>query len=59
MERLTVPGATGLASHGWTRAQADAFAELCRANGFAEVVVSQHRAGRRELLSVLALRGAR
>jgi ubiquinone/menaquinone biosynthesis C-methylase UbiE len=59
VERLTVPGAKGLASHGWTRPQSDTFAELCRASGFVEVAVSQHRAGRRHLLAVLARRAER
>jgi hypothetical protein len=34
IERLSRPGATGLASHGWTVEQASAFADRCRAHGF-------------------------
>ncbi len=58
VERRVVPAAKGLASHGWTRAQADTFAELCRAAGFGEVAVTEHRAGRRQLLAVLARRAS-
>jgi ubiquinone/menaquinone biosynthesis C-methylase UbiE len=46
MERRTKPGATGLASHGWTRPQADAFAERCTAAGFTDVQVVTRRTGR-------------
>jgi ubiquinone/menaquinone biosynthesis C-methylase UbiE len=55
-ERRTTPGATGLASHGWTDAQAEAFAVLCREAGFLEVEVATHRARRRSLVTVLARR---
>ena len=54
-ERRTTPGATGLASHGWTDAQAEAFADLCRAAGFVDVTVATHP-GKRALVSVLAHR---
>jgi SAM-dependent methyltransferase len=37
LERRTEVGADGLASHGWTDAQAAAFAEACRAAGFVDV----------------------
>ena len=56
-DRATVqPGASGLASHGWTPAQADLFAEQCRRAGFSGPEVEQHRlrGGRRPVLSVLA-----
>jgi len=53
LERLTEPGATGIASHGWTVAQADRFAERCRAAGLT-AEVGRHRAGRGDALSVLA-----
>ncbi len=56
IERQTKPGATGLASHGWTRQQADAFAERCRSWGFADVTVGGHKAGRRDVWAVLAVR---
>jgi ubiquinone/menaquinone biosynthesis C-methylase UbiE len=47
IERRARPGAHGLASHGWTDAQAQAFADCCRAAGFADVVVEQATLGRR------------
>jgi ubiquinone/menaquinone biosynthesis C-methylase UbiE len=48
IERLTAPGASGLASHGWTEAQAEAFAELCRAAGCVDVrVETAARSGKR------------
>jgi ubiquinone/menaquinone biosynthesis C-methylase UbiE len=56
MERHTAPGADGLASHGWTDAQADAFADLCRAAGFEQVGVERHQAGRKPVIAVLARR---
>lgn len=52
MERLTTAGARGLASHGWTEEQADAFAALCREAGFADVRVERHRLGRGERIVV-------
>jgi SAM-dependent methyltransferase len=55
VERLVAPGATGLASHGWTEPQAEQFAERCRAAGLTDVEVGRHRSGRRrQVLSVLA-----
>ena len=54
IERLSPPGATGLASHGWTPAQASAFADRCRAQGFADAEVSRHGKGRRAKVSVTA-----
>jgi ubiquinone/menaquinone biosynthesis C-methylase UbiE len=57
IERRTRPGATGLASHGWTDAQADAFAERCQAAGFVAPTVARHTAGRRHhVLTVQATR---
>lgn len=47
------PHAAGVASHGWTIQQAEAFAERCRHHGFADVQVASH-AGRPTLLSVVA-----
>ncbi len=41
IERRTQPGARGLASHGWTRDQAEALAERCTAHGFVDVRVEQ------------------
>jgi ubiquinone/menaquinone biosynthesis C-methylase UbiE len=54
IERLTQPGATGLASHGWTAEQASAFADRCRAHGFTSITTSQQRGGRRTTVSVTA-----
>ena len=54
IERRCLPGAKGLASHGWTDDQADTFAELCRTSGFADVHVERHTAGRRTVLAVVA-----
>ncbi|HEX4103209.1 MAG TPA: class I SAM-dependent methyltransferase [Pseudonocardiaceae bacterium] len=56
IERLVSPGATGLASHGWTAQQAEAFAALCRAADFADVHVERHTPGRRTLVVVQAVR---
>jgi ubiquinone/menaquinone biosynthesis C-methylase UbiE len=46
MERRVQPGATGLASHGWTEQQAESFATLCRAAGFVDVRVEERPVGR-------------
>ncbi|MGE2814800.1 class I SAM-dependent methyltransferase [Mycobacterium heidelbergense] len=46
MERRVQPGATGLASHGWTEQQVESFAAQCRAAGFSDVRIDQHPAGR-------------
>lgn len=54
IERLTRPGATGLASHGWTAEQASAFADRCRAHGFTGTRTNQHRGSRRTKVSVRA-----
>ena len=56
VERQVESGATGFASHGWTRQQAEAFAALCRSAGFCDVAVGQHTAGRRDVWSVQAVR---
>jgi ubiquinone/menaquinone biosynthesis C-methylase UbiE len=57
VERRTRPGATGLAAHGWTDAQAHAFADRCRAAGFDPAEVGEHGCGRRRpVLAVLASR---
>ena len=47
IERRVQPGATGLASHGWTEQQADSFQTHCRATGFEAVRIDQYPAGRR------------
>jgi SAM-dependent methyltransferase len=54
LERRVQPGATGIASHGWTQAQAETFADSCRRVGFTDVSVGEHAAGRRTMLAVLA-----
>ena len=54
IERLTQPGARGLASHGWTPEQASAFADRCRAHGFTDARVNRHGGGRRTTVSVSA-----
>lgn len=53
IERRTRPGATGLASHGWTDAHATAFADACRAAGLTDMRIEPRRAGRRSLVAVL------
>ena len=54
IERLTRPGATGLASHGWTPEQASVFADRCLAHGFTQARVNRHGRGRRTKVSVIA-----
>jgi ubiquinone/menaquinone biosynthesis C-methylase UbiE len=56
VERSTEPGASGLASHGWTEQQAESFAAQCRTAGFENVAVGQHGQGRRAVWTVLASR---
>ncbi|WP_024802827.1 class I SAM-dependent methyltransferase [Nocardia sp. BMG51109] len=56
MERDVAVDATGLASHGWTEAQARTFADLCRAANFTDVRVDRHAAGRRSFWAVRAVR---
>ena len=54
IERLSRPGATGLASHGWTPEQAHAFADRCRAHGFTDARISRHGTGRKTKVTVAA-----
>jgi ubiquinone/menaquinone biosynthesis C-methylase UbiE len=60
MERRIRPGATGLASHGWTDEQAAVFAGMCRDHGFDEVRVERDTVhlwrgrGARNLVAVVA-----
>ena len=56
IERQSPPGATGVASHGWTRRQADSFAAHCRSAGFRDAEVAARSVGRREVWVVLARR---
>src|SRR4051795_5504240 len=53
IERRTRSGAAGLASHGWTDEQADAFAAACALHGFVDVSVERPpRHGRRSIVAV-------
>ncbi|MEX3770633.1 SAM-dependent methyltransferase, partial [Mycolicibacterium fortuitum] len=52
IERQSPDGATGLASHGWTRQQAEAFGALCRNTGFDDVSVAE-RGNRRKAVWVV------
>ena len=56
IERRTRAGAKGLASHGWTDAQGEAFVERCRTAGFTDAHVEVHRPGRRDLVVARATR---
>jgi ubiquinone/menaquinone biosynthesis C-methylase UbiE len=47
IERRVRPGATGLASHGWTDQQVQSFEAQCRAAGFVAVRVEKQAKGRR------------
>ncbi|QRY49335.1 class I SAM-dependent methyltransferase [Mycolicibacterium septicum] len=46
IERQSPADATGLASHGWTRQQAESFATLCRDTGFDDVSVAERGDGK-------------
>ena len=54
IERQTRPGAHGLAGHGWTDAQAKAFAGRCRELGLVDVRLERTTIGRRSTVSVIA-----
>lgn len=56
LERGVRPGATGLASHGWTEQQAESFAARCRAAGFDGVRIDRHPHGRGMVWAVRAAR---
>jgi ubiquinone/menaquinone biosynthesis C-methylase UbiE len=56
VERQTEPGATGMASHGWTAQQAESFAALCRTAGLRDVAVAGHRSGRKGVWTVSGVR---
>lgn len=56
VERQVLSGATGFASHGWTRQQAETFAAQCSSAGLRDVVIGSHSAGRRDVWSVQAVR---
>lgn len=54
IERHVAGGAHGLASHGWTRAQADVFAARCEAFGLSATVGEHAKGNRGAALSVVA-----
>ncbi|BBY16571.1 class I SAM-dependent methyltransferase [Mycolicibacterium litorale] len=56
LERQVQPGATGLASHGWTAQQAETFAALCSSAGLTDVRVTAHVRRRRAAWTVRAVR---
>jgi SAM-dependent methyltransferase len=56
IERRVRPGASGLASHGWTAQQAESFAALCRDAGFIDVSTAERDFGRRSAAVVRAIR---
>jgi ubiquinone/menaquinone biosynthesis C-methylase UbiE len=56
IERQVRPGATGLASHGWTDGQAQSFAGQCRAAGFDAVRIDRRTSGRHAVWVVRAVR---
>jgi ubiquinone/menaquinone biosynthesis C-methylase UbiE len=56
IERRVRPGATGLASHGWTDQQVASFADCCRAAGLDEVRGETVKRGRRAVQVVRAVR---
>jgi ubiquinone/menaquinone biosynthesis C-methylase UbiE len=58
IERHVASGARGLATHGWTRAQADAFAACCKALGLSATVGEHAEGNRGAALSVVALAAA-
>jgi len=57
VERCVEPGATGLASHGWTKQQVETFAEQCGAAGFDGVRIDRLPRLRRAAWVVHTLRG--
>ena len=54
IERRVRPGATGLASHGWTDQQVRSFADQCRQADFETVRIGERTLGRRVLWVVQA-----
>lgn len=56
IEREVRPDSTGLASHGWTDEQVQAFEAACREAGLGTVDVGKHVHGRTTLWSVQAVR---
>ena len=56
IERQVRPGATGLASHGWTEQQAESFAAILRTAGFDNVRIGKQGTGRRAVWTVSGIR---
>ena len=56
IERQVRPGATGLASHGWTEQQAESFAAILRTAGFDNVRIGNQGTGRRAVWTVSGVR---
>lgn len=56
IERRVQPGASGLASHGWTAQQAKSFAALCHDTGFTDVSTTDRNFGRRSAVVIRAIR---
>ncbi|KUI04002.1 class I SAM-dependent methyltransferase [Mycobacterium sp. IS-3022] len=56
VERQSPPGATGIASHGWTRQQVDSFVAQCRSAGFGDIEAETRKVGRRDVWVVRANR---
>lgn len=56
LERRVRPGGRGMASHGWTDAQAESFAQMCRERGFVDTEVVDDGSPRRAHIGVLARR---
>jgi ubiquinone/menaquinone biosynthesis C-methylase UbiE len=55
IERRTQPDADGLASHGWTDEQVEAFARACTDQGFEELRIERPpQTGRRPIVAVVA-----
>lgn len=57
VEKKVKEGATGLASHGWTPAQAELFATMLAEHGFVEAQISERPSGWGYALVVAARRG--
>jgi ubiquinone/menaquinone biosynthesis C-methylase UbiE len=54
IERKTVAGAQGVASHGWTEQQAADFAARCEAAGFVSSAITYHQTDDGEAVAVIA-----
>ncbi|MEV5834136.1 class I SAM-dependent methyltransferase [Nocardia sp. NPDC052112] len=56
IERQVRPGATGLATHGWTEQQTESFVACCRACGFDGIRTEAHGTGRGAVWVISAVR---